>query len=77
MSRSLRFNELIVSGRKSGTEILPSLSVVKSVRTSCPLESTILKIAPSRVAPSMSSTFVNSTAPFVKLFLAVTEAVAV
>ena len=75
MLRSFRFNELIISGRKSETEILPSLSVVRSERTSLPSISTILKIAPSRVVPSMSSTLVNSTAPLVKLLVAVTEAI--
>ena len=75
MLRSFRFNKLIVTRRKSETEILPSLLVVKSVRTSLPFISTILNTASLRVEPSMSSTLESSTAPFVKLFVAVTEAI--
>ncbi len=43
------------------------------VRTSLPFISTILNTAPSRAVPSISSILESSTAPFVKLFLAVTE----
>ena len=75
MSRSFRFNKLIVTGRKSETEIFPSLLVVKLERTLLPFISTILNTASLRAEPSTSSTLESSTAPFVKLLVAVTEAI--
>ena len=75
MSRSFRFNKLIVTGRKSETEIFPSLLVVKLERTLLLFISTILNTASLRAEPSTSSTLESSTAPFVKLLVAVTEAI--
>ena len=60
-------------GLKLEAETFPSLSVVKFARTILPFASMMLNTASeSFVSGFISSTLINSTAPSIKLFLAVT-----